>query len=233
MAMLMSAIAPLLIRLFDIVFSFIAMLILFPFMLPIMIGLKFTGEYYIFYLQPRVGSGGRDFNVFKFATMLKDSPNLPGGVLTQKNDLRILPMGNFLRKTKINELPQLVNIFLGQMSFVGPRPQARRHYELYSAPVRAAIDAVPPGLTGIGSVVFRDEESILDEIQGDRDHFHDTVIAPYKGDLEVWWTRHRSLGNYFKLIFLTAWSLVSPRTLLWKTWFADLPKPPAELTIRV
>ncbi|MGB4572504.1 MAG: sugar transferase, partial [Rectinemataceae bacterium] len=71
-----------LIRIFDIIFSLVAMLFHFPFMIPVMIGLKFTGEHYIFYLQPRVGSGGRDFNVFKFATMLKDSPNLPGGVLT-------------------------------------------------------------------------------------------------------------------------------------------------------
>jgi lipopolysaccharide/colanic/teichoic acid biosynthesis glycosyltransferase len=219
----------LLIRLFDIVCSGLAMLVLFPFMLPIMIGLKLTGEHYIFYLQSRVGKKGKDFSVFKFATMLKDSPNLPGGVLTQKNDARILPMGSFLRKTKINELPQLANIFIGQMSFVGPRPQARRHYELYSAQVRAAIDAVPPGLTGIGSVVFRDEESILDEVPGDRDHFHDTIVAPYKGDLEVWWTKNRTLGNYFKLIFLTAWSLVSPRTSLWKKWFIDLPEPVIEL----
>jgi len=220
-----------LIRFFDLLFSSIAMIILFPFMLPIMIGLKLTGEHYVFYLQPRVGTGGRDFLVFKFATMLKDSPTLAGGVLTQKNDTRILPMGKFLRKTKINELPQLINIFLGQMSFVGPRPQARRHYELYSVPVRKAIDAVPPGLTGIGSVVFRDEESILDEVSEDRDHFHDTIIAPYKGDLEVWWTKNRTYGNYFKLIFLTAWSLVSPRTSLWKTWFKDIPKPPTALRL--
>ena len=205
------------------------MVLLFPFMIPIMIGLKLTGEHYIFYLQPRVGKDGRDFMVFKFATMLKNSPNMPGGVLTQKNDPRILPMGRFLRKTKINELPQLANIFIGQMSFVGPRPQARRHYELYSLPVRAKIDKVPPGLTGIGSVVFRDEEAILDEIPGDRDHFHDTIIAPYKGELEVWWTQHRTIGNYFKLIFLTAWALVSPRTKLWKKWFKDLPEPPEEL----
>ena len=218
-----------LIRFIDILCSGLAMLLLFPFMIPIMIALKLTGEHYIYYLQPRVGSGGRDFNVFKFATMLKNSPNLPGGVLTQKNDPRILPMGNFLRKTKINELPQLANIFIGQMSFVGPRPQARRHYELYSAAVKARIDRVPPGLTGIGSVVFRDEESILDEVSGDRDHFHDTIVAPYKGDLEVWWTQHRTLGNYFKLIFLTAWSLVSPRTTLWKKWFRDLPEPVIEL----
>jgi len=219
----------LLIRFFDILFSSVAIVVLLPFMIPIMIGLKLTGEHYIFYLQPRVGKGGHDFMVLKFATMLKDSPNMPGGVLTQKNDPRILPMGRFLRKTKINELPQLVNILIGQMSVVGPRPQARRHYELYSEAVRKEIDKVPPGLTGIGSVVFRDEEAILDEIPGDRDHFHDTVIAPYKGELEVWWTRHRTIGNYFKLIFLTAWALVSPRTALWKRWFKGLPEPPKEL----
>jgi lipopolysaccharide/colanic/teichoic acid biosynthesis glycosyltransferase len=218
-----------LIRLCDLLISSIAMVILFPFMLPIAVGLKLTGEHYIFYLQPRVGNGGKDFLVFKFATMLKNSPNLVGGVLTQKNDPRILPMGKFLRKTKINELPQLINIFLGQMSFVGPRPQARRHYELYSLPVRKAIDAVPPGLTGIGSVVFRDEESILDEVPGDRDQFHDTIVAPYKGELEVWWTANRTLGNYFMLIFLTAWALVSPRSKLWKTWFKGLPETPNTL----
>ena len=219
----------LLIRFFDVLFSSLAIVVLLPFMIPVMVGLKLTGEHYIFYRQPRVGFGGKDFDALKFATMLKDSPNLVGGVLTQKDDPRILPMGKFLRKTKINELPQLVNVFMGQMSFVGPRPQARKHYDLYSAEVKAMIDAVPSGLTGIGSVVFRDEETILDEVPGDRDHFHDTVVAPYKGELEVWWTGHRTVGNYFKLIFLTAWSLVRPRTKLWRSWFADLPEIPEVL----
>jgi len=218
-----------LIRFFDILLSTIAIIVLLPFMIPVMIILKLTGEHYIFYLQPRVGKDGKEFKVVKFATMLKDSPNLPGGVLTQKNDPRILPFGRFLRKTKINELPQLINILIGQMSIVGPRPQARKHYELYSEKVRKEIDKVPPGLTGIGSVVFRDEESILDEIPGDRDYFHDNIITPYKGELEIWWTKNRTIGNYFKLIILTAWALVSPRTKLWKKWFKDLPNPPAEL----
>lgn len=198
-------------------------------MIPIMIGLKLTGEHYIFYLQSRVGKGGKEFKVIKFATMLKNSPNLPGGVLTQKNDPRILPMGNFLRKTKINELPQLINIFLGDMSFVGPRPQARRHYDLYSAKVKTAINLVPPGLTGIGSVVFRDEESLLDRVPGDRDHFHDAVIAPYKGQLEIWFTRHRNLRTWFLLILLTAWAVVKPSSSAWKRFFPDLPKAPAAL----
>ena len=113
------------IRFFDILFSGLAIIILFPFMLPIMIGLKLTGEHDIFYCQERVGKGGKIFKVLKFATMMRNSENMPGGVLTQKNDPRILPMGKFLRKTKINELPQLINIFIGQMSVIGPRPQAK------------------------------------------------------------------------------------------------------------
>jgi lipopolysaccharide/colanic/teichoic acid biosynthesis glycosyltransferase len=209
--------------------SSLAIFVLFPFMLPIMIALKLTGEHHVFYMQTRVGKAGQDFQVFKFATMLKDSPNLAGGILTQKNDPRILPMGNFLRKTKINELPQLYNIFLGNMSFVGPRPQARRHYELYSEAVKCEIDELIPGLTGIGSIVFRDEETMLDQVQGDRDNFHDMVIAPYKGELEVWYARNKSLAKYFALILLTALSVVKPRSDIYKRIFRDIPKAPSDL----
>jgi len=218
-----------LIRFFDILFSTLAIVVLFPFMIPIMIALKLTGEHYIFYLQPRVGKGGKDFKVLKFATMLKDSPNLPGGVLTQKNDPRILPMGKFLRKTKINELPQLVNVFVGQMSIVGPRPVVRRHYDLYSDAVKREIDKVPPGLSGIASIVFRDEEELLDQVQGNRDYFHDMVIVPYKGDLEVWWVQHRTLVNYFKIIIMTVIVLFAPRSRVYHKWFKDLPPIPKEL----
>jgi len=200
-------------------------------MIPIMIGLKLTGEHDIFYRQNRVGKGGKDFKVLKFATMLRNSPNLPGGVLTQKNDPRILPMGGFLRKTKINELPQLINILKGEMSFVGPRPQARVHYELYSPAVKQAIDRIPPGLTGIGSVVFRDEETILDRIEGDRDHFHDVVIAPYKGELEAWFAEHRTLYLYFVLIALTAWCVIFPRSMLYTKLLRGLPPMPDALRV--
>lgn len=216
-------------RLLDFLISLVSMIILLPFLLPIMVALKMTGEHDIFYLQTRIGRSGREFKVFKFATMLKDSPNLPGGVLTQKNDPRILPLGNFLRRTKINELPQLINILLGQMSFVGPRPQARKHYELYSAAVQAKIDCIPPGLTGIGSLVFRDESSILDRAGGDRDHFHDTVIAPYKGELEVWYVAHRNIYTYFALIVLTALALLRPSRNHYSKVFGDLPPVPIQL----
>ncbi|MDY4466813.1 MAG: sugar transferase [Candidatus Treponema excrementipullorum] len=217
------------IRFFDILFSGVAIIILLPFMIPIMIALKLTGEHYIFYQQERIGKGGKPFYILKFATMLKDSPNMPGGVLTQKNDPRILPMGKFLRKTKINELPQLVNIFIGQMSFIGPRPQAKQHYDLYSIEVKQAIDKIPPGLSGIGSLIFRDEEDMLSRISVDRNLFHDTVIAPYKGELEVWFSKNRNLKNYFKLIFMTVDAVLHPDSKKWRTAFKDLPPVPSEL----
>lgn len=216
------------IRFFDILFSGLAIIILFPFMLPIMIGLKLTGEHDIFYCQERVGKGGKIFKVLKFATMMRNSENMPGGVLTQKNDPRILPMGKFLRKTKINELPQLINIFIGQMSVIGPRPQAKRHYDLYSEEVKNAIDKIPPGLSGIGSVVFRDEEDMLNAVEN-RDDFHDRIIAPYKGNLEIWFTKHRNIITYFKLIFLTVLAVLKPSSNKWKTSFKDLPPVPTEL----
>ena len=215
-------------RFFDILFSGIAIIILLPFMIPIMIGLKLTGEHDIFYKQERIGKGGKTFGVLKFATMLRNSPNMAGGVLTQKNDPRILPMGKFLRKTKINELPQLVNIFIGQMSVIGPRPQAKRHYDLYSAEVKSAIDTVAPGLSGLGSVAFRDEEDMLNAVT-DRDNFHDTIIAPYKGALEVWFVQHRSVAVYFKLIWLTVLAVLKPSSKIWRKAFKDLPPVPAEL----
>jgi lipopolysaccharide/colanic/teichoic acid biosynthesis glycosyltransferase len=161
--------------------------------------------------------------------MLKESPNLPGGVLTQKDDPRILPMGKFLRKTKINELPQLVNIFLGEMSIIGPRPQAKRHYDLYSDEVKAAINPIPPGLSGIASIVFRDEEYLLDRIPMDRDIFHDTIIAPYKGQLERWYTNRRTLINYFLLILLTLWMIIRPKSTVYNRFFKYLPEMPEQL----
>jgi len=213
-----------LIRLFDIIFSIIGIIVLFPFMLPIMIGLKLTGEHYIFYLQPRVGRFGKVFNVYKFATMLKNSPSLKGGYITLSNDVRVLPFGRFLRKTKINELPQLLNILLGQMSVVGPRPIVEYQINQYSENARKAILSMVPGLTGIASLVFRDEEGVLDRIGGDREYAHDKIIAPFKGELEIWWSKHRTLGNYFTIIFLTVIALARPRAKIWGKLFRDLPK---------
>jgi lipopolysaccharide/colanic/teichoic acid biosynthesis glycosyltransferase len=216
------------IRFFDIFFSGIAIIVFLPFLLPIMIGLKLTGEHYIFYVQERVGRYGKDFKLLKFATMLKDSPNLPGGLYTSTDDPRMLPMGKFLRKTKINELPQLLNIFVGQMSIVGYRPTVREHYEAYPNEAKQKLYNANPGLTGIGSIVFRNEEEILQQFD-DKRSFHQNVINPYKAILESWYVDHKNIMNYFKIIFITALVVIKPGSNIWKKRFIDLPSIPSQL----
>ena len=218
-----------LIRFFDIFFSGLALLVLSPLLIPIMIILKLTGEHEVFYLQERIGKDGKPFKLIKFATMLKDSPNMGTGTVTVKDDPRILPFGKFLRKTKINELPQLINILKGDMSIIGPRPQTNRCFLAFPKKSQEAIKKVKPGLSGIGSVVFRNEEEILDDKTIDRLKYYDEVIAPYKGELEEWFIKHRNLYTYFMLIFLTAWAVINPKSKLHFKVFKDLPKPPKEL----
>jgi len=195
-----------------------------------MILLRFTGEGEIFYIQQRIGLHGEAFGLLKFATMLKNSSNMGTGDITLRNDPRVLPMGNFLRKSKINELPQILNIIKGDMSIVGPRPHTKRNFLLYSKKIQDVVNTVRPGLTGIGSIIFRDEEGILDAVT-DKVAFYQTVIAPYKGELELWYASNMSIRNYFIIIFATAWSIVNPRNLIiWKI-FPDLPKPCKDLEI--
>ena len=109
-------------RFFDIIFSLIAFIILLPVFIPIVILLLLTGEHEVLFKQERVGYKNKMFGIFKFATMLKNSPNMGLGDVTVRKDTRITPVGKFLRQSKLNELPQLLNILLGDMSFVGPRP---------------------------------------------------------------------------------------------------------------
>ncbi len=160
--------------------------------------------------------------------MLKNSPNLLSGTITLKNDPRILPLGNFLRKSKINELPQLFNILKGDMSFIGPRPQTERCFSAFSKAVKLELVKVRPGLSGIGSIVFRNEEQIL-AYSKDYDYFYDNVIMPYKGTLEIWYVNNKSLFLYFLLIGLTVFIIFSNKTSVpWKI-LKNLPLPPYEL----
>jgi lipopolysaccharide/colanic/teichoic acid biosynthesis glycosyltransferase len=218
-----------LIRFFDIFFSLVAIIVLFPFMLLICIILVLTGEHKVFYLQTRIAKNKGTFQLVKFATMLENSPNLPGGYLTQKNDPRVLPFGRFLRATKINEIPQLLNIIMGQMSIVGPRPMVKNHLTLYKPDVLAQILSQSPGLTGIGSIVFRDEAGVMDKMDGDREENYKNIITPYKCRLELWYIEKKSITMYFTLIFLTAWTVIDPKSRLYARCLKDLPEPPDEL----
>lgn len=215
-------------RLFDIIFSGLALIVLAPLLVPVMIALRLTGEGEVFFRQQRVGLHGVPFGLLKFATMLKDSPNLGTGTITTKNDPRVLPFGQFLRKAKINELPQLINILKGDMSIIGPRPQTRRCFDAFPKRSQDKIIQVRPGLSGIGSVAFRGEEDMMDAAQ-DPDALYDDVIMPYKGLLEEWYVTHRSLWNYSLLIAITAWVVIFPQSqLIWRV-FSELPKPPDTL----
>ncbi len=217
-------------RLFDIFLSSIALIILSPLLVPIVIILKFTGEGEVFFMQKRIGRNGRLFKLIKFATMLKNSPNLGTGTVTMKHDPRILPVGKFLRKTKINELPQLLNILLGDMSVIGPRPLTIETFGSYSSDTQDIIKGVRPGLSGVGSIIFRGEEEILHGPFASTD-FYSKVIAPYKGALEKWFVINKGLYIYFVTIFITIWVIFFPKTkVAWKV-FRDLPKPPDELKL--
>ena len=214
-------------RTFDVLMSGIAILILSPLLIPVIIGLKLTGEGYIFYKQERVGYKNKTFLIWKFATMLKDSANMPGGIMTTKKDPRITPMGGFLRKSKINELPQLFNIFAGRMSVVGPRPVMKISFEAYPNEIQKVIYNVKPGLTGIGSIIFRDEEELISEVKnngGDLWEFYKEKIYPFKGELEIWYQNNKSFILDIELIFLTAWVILVPASKIYEKWFKDLPK---------
>ena len=148
-------------RLLDLSLSLAAALVFLPVGLVIAAVLCLTGEGEVFYRQERVGRDGKSFGLLKFATMLKRSPSIGTGTITLKNDPRVLPFGRFLRKTKLNEVPQVLNVLKGDMSLVGPRPLTPQTFAFYSPEVQREIVRVRPGLTGVGSIVFRDEESIL------------------------------------------------------------------------
>lgn len=218
-------------RIFDVLFSALAILIFSPLLVLVALVLKVTNDDDIFYLQERIGLSGQPFYVYKFTTMVKNSENMGSGTITLKNDARVFPFGKFLRKTKINELPQLFNILKGDMSIVGPRPLPMQRYGNYSDEVKAHINQVMPGLSGVGSILFRDEESILNRVSdSDKVSFYDRVIAPYKGAVEIWYVNNLSLSLYFTVIFTTAFVVLFPNKRIdFAKLFKGLPEPSEEL----
>jgi len=220
-------------RILDVCLTGVALVILFPLLPPIALALRLTGEGEIFYIQPRVGKNGKHFGLVKFATMLKDSPNMTGGDITVSDDPRLLPLGKFLRKTKINELPQLWNVFKGDMSLVGPRPLTPKNFNMYPPEIQEEIKAMKPGVTGVGSIIFRDEESIVNKSEKSAYDCYREDIAPYKGVLELWYKAHQTFWLDLKLIFLTAWSILFARSRLYESFLKGLPERPLCLDIEI
>lgn len=211
-------------RIIDILIATIALVLLSPILIPSIIILWFTGEHEVFYFQKRVGYKNRLFNIWKFATMMKNSPNIGTGEITLRNDPRVTKFGRLLRMTKINELPQIFNVFAGDMSIVGPRPLMDVSFKLYPEHVQQVIYNCKPGITGIGSLIFRDEEKIVSDAANPQAMY--AAIYPYKGALELWYQKHASLYTDAMIIFLTAWSILFPGNRLTHKIFKDLPPRP-------
>lgn len=211
-------------RFFDFVFSLVALAILSPFLIIIIILLLLTGEHEVFYWQERIGYKNKPFRILKFATMLKNSPNLGHGDMTVRNDPRITGVGKFLRISKINELPQLYNILVGEMSFVGPRPLVKAGFDRYTEALQQKIYNVKPGLTGIGSIVFRDEELIITQSELPPHECYRDIILPYKGALELWYQEKQSFYTDIMILFLTGWYILFPKSNLVYKVFPTIPK---------
>ena len=212
-------------RLLDLGIASSTFIILLPLFAPVIIMLRLTGEGEVFYLQERMGYKNSKFKIWKFATMLKNSLDIGTGSITLQNDFRVTKFGKFLRKTKINELPQIYNVIKGEISIVGPRPVLEQDLKLYPDTLIDKIYNVKPGLTGIGSIIFRDEESLMSSVKDEDYHeFYKRDIAPYKAKLEMWYQENQSIFLDFKLIVLTAFVIIFPSNRFHENWFKDLPK---------
>ena len=215
-------------RTLDITFSVFALILLFPILLIVIVTLKLTGHD-IFYRQERIGLHGEIFKVFKFTTMKRNSESM--GTITIKNDSRVLPIGKFLRKSKLNELPQLLNILNGDMSLIGPRPQDEYGFNAFNEKEQKIIIKVRPGLSGIGPIFFRDEDEIMERSKTeDKTKFYVDIIAPYKGEIEAWYVENKSIFLYLKLIIMTLYVvLFSNSKVDYQKEFKNFPVPSAEL----
>ncbi len=219
-------------RLFDLFVSGMVLLLLSPILLLVSVILKITGEREAFYLQERIGFQGKIFFITKFVTMVKNSASIGSGDITLRNDPRVLPIGRILRKTKLNEIPQFWDVFVGKLSLVGWRPLMKRGFDDYPASVQTKIVQVKPGLTGIGSLVFRDEEGVIALAQKKgldvRMCYRDDIMA-YKGELECWYIDNFSLWTDFKIVLATAISVLVPNWKGYLGWFPGLPQPTSAL----
>jgi len=212
-------------RCMDVLFSSAALIILSPLLVLVAVILRRTGERRVFYRQERVGRAGCTFRLYKFVTMRDGGTDRPEDLLTTQHDPRVFPFGRILRAAKINELPQLFNVLLGDMSLIGPRPQVRPHFDMYPEHVKREILKVRPGLSGVGSIIFHDESSLLARCGKDKRLCYAEDIAPYKGELEAWYVQHQSLLLDLSLILLTILVVLFHRSVCCSQLLRDLPQP--------
>ncbi len=195
------------IRFLDIFLSLFGLILLFPLFLLVIILIKISSRGNVIYKQIRVGLGGSDFHIYKFRTMYVDADK--AGLLTVGGrDPRVTTVGYYLRKYKIDELPQLFNVLRGNMSLVGPRPEVRKYVEKYSSDQRRVL-SVKPGITDWASILYRDENSILESSKNpEQDYLH--VILPDKIRYNFIYINKLSVFEYLKILLYTVYSIFFP-----------------------
>lgn len=209
-------------RLFDIVTSVIALTLLSPIMLLVMLILRFTGEGSVFFRQERIGKDNKPFTVTKFTTMVQGASKQGNGGFTTKGDDRILPFGRFLRKSKIDELPQIWHIITGEMSWVGPRPLIPSQHAMYSDDFKHVTEELAPGITGIGSLTFRNETEVLTRAS-DHAACYQYEIIPYKADLELWYYENHTLWMDILMMWLTFFAVFAPKSNILRSIYPTIP----------
>ncbi|NJK47263.1 sugar transferase [Candidatus Gracilibacteria bacterium] len=193
-------------RAFDIFFSLIGILVLFPLFVIIAFWIKLDSPGSIFFKQIRVGRYGREFNIYKFRSMVAEAESI-GKQITVDGDRRITSSGQFLRKYKLDELPQLFNVLKGDMSLVGPRPEVPKYVALYNFEQRRVLE-VRPGITDLASIQFRNESELLSSVSNPED-FYIQEIMPQKLALNIQYISQASLGFDLLLILQTLWRTIA------------------------
>lgn len=196
-----------LIRLFDILFSLGGLLVFSPILVFIAIAILIDSPGPVIFRQWRVGQGNRDFRLFKFRTMHLDSDK-KGLITVGTRDPRVTRTGVFLRKYKLDELPQLLNVLVGQMSLVGPRPEVRRYADLFTPDLQAIVLSVKPGITDIASIEYSNENELLSKVQ-DPEHFYVNEVLPAKIKLNLIFIENPTFVNYLRIIFRTVGKIMT------------------------
>ena len=188
-------------RIIDLFVAAIALMLLSPGLIPSILILLRTGEHEVFYFQKRIGYKNKLFDIWKFATMMKNSPNIGTGEITLRNDPRVTKFGKILRMTKVNELPQIINVFKGDMSIVGPRPDIAGYYDLLEGEDRKILE-LKPGLTSLASLKYYNEDALLDN-QDFPLEYNDKILFPDKLRMNLEYYHHQSFHVDLKIILAT------------------------------
>ena len=193
------------IRFFDFILSLVGLVILAPLFIVLSVWIKIDSIGPVFYKQIRVGQNGKDFGLFKFRSMVVDADK-KGLITVGGRDPRITRSGYFIRKYKLDELPQLINVLVGDMSLVGPRPEVRKYVDLYTYEQQKVL-SVKPGITDYASIEYMDENEILGK-STDPEKTYIEEIMPEKIKYNMKYIKNRSLIEYFKIIFLTVLKII-------------------------